>query len=215
MVFENSFDGNFLEFAFVEVSSDGSNFFRFPATSLIDTAVQVGTFENTDCRLVKNLAGTYVAGYGTPFDLAELGTTIGLNKNAITHVRIVDVVGCIQPAYCSRDAIGKKINEPWPTPFAQGGFDLDAIGVLHSAGPTGIATLEQSSIRIKNPISEQEGLSIISSQNHFIKVFDAGGKLVLQSDSEALSTIRLNAGLYFIQLNEQRHFYKLVVYSSL
>ncbi|MEO8761868.1 MAG: T9SS C-terminal target domain-containing protein, partial [Bacteroidia bacterium] len=28
-VFENSFDGNYLELAFVEVSSDGINFFRF------------------------------------------------------------------------------------------------------------------------------------------------------------------------------------------
>src|SRR5437868_4541796 len=32
-VFENSFDGAFLELAFVEVSSDGTTFFRFPATS--------------------------------------------------------------------------------------------------------------------------------------------------------------------------------------
>ena len=33
-VFENPFGPNFLELAFVEVSSDGEHFFRFPATSL-------------------------------------------------------------------------------------------------------------------------------------------------------------------------------------
>ncbi|MCL4720590.1 MAG: PEP-CTERM sorting domain-containing protein, partial [Gammaproteobacteria bacterium] len=34
LVFENSFSDGFLELAWVEVSSDGSNFFRFPAFSL-------------------------------------------------------------------------------------------------------------------------------------------------------------------------------------
>ena len=35
-VFENSFDGLFLELAFAEVSSDGFNYIRFPATSFTD-----------------------------------------------------------------------------------------------------------------------------------------------------------------------------------
>lgn len=36
-IFENSFDNFFLELAFVEVSSDGQNYFRFPAHSLTQT----------------------------------------------------------------------------------------------------------------------------------------------------------------------------------
>ena len=215
VVFENSFDGNFLEFAFVEVSSDGKNYFRFPAVSLIDTTVQVGTFGNTDCRLVKNLAGTYMAGYGTPFDLAELANPIGLNKNAVTHVRIVDVVGSILPAYCTRDVSGKKINEPWPTPFAQGGFDLDAIGVLHSAGPTGISENKRDYVKFKNPISDQEAPSFSTEKKCEIKISDAAGKQVFIGTADELLSIRLREGIYFVQVNEEENSYKLVVYSSL
>src|ERR1700739_3119800 len=43
-IFENSFDGNYLELAFVEVSSDGINFFRFPATSNTQDTLQTGSF---------------------------------------------------------------------------------------------------------------------------------------------------------------------------
>jgi len=35
-VFENSLDDTFLELAFVEVSSDGEDFYLFPAVSLTD-----------------------------------------------------------------------------------------------------------------------------------------------------------------------------------
>ena len=49
-VFENSFSDDFLELAFVEVSSDGINFFRFPATSLTQDIVQVGGFGNIDAN---------------------------------------------------------------------------------------------------------------------------------------------------------------------
>ena len=74
-VFENGFYTQsplaFLEFAFVEVSSDGNNFFRFPVTSNIQDTTQV-PMTGVDCSLVNNLAGKYVFGYGTPFDLEEL-----------------------------------------------------------------------------------------------------------------------------------------------
>jgi hypothetical protein len=215
VVFENSFDGNFLEFAFVEVSSDGENYFRFPAASLIDTSAQVGTFGTTDCRLVKNLAGTYAAGYGTPFDLAELKNSIGLNIYAITHVRVIDVVGSLQANYCTRDAAGRKINEPYPTPFAQGGFDLDAIGVLHSAGVTALAESKIEHTYFKNPISEQESILFTTPEISSVSIYDASGKLVATGTAEDVSAIFLQAGLYFVQLNNQPSYYKLLVYSSL
>ena len=129
-VFENSFDDYFLELAFVEVSSDGINFFRFPAHSLTDTLLQVAGFDSLDARLIDNLAGKYRGMYGTPFDLQELEGTAGLDLNRITHVRVRDVVGCIQKEYASYDSAGNKINDPWPTPFASGGFDLDGVGVI-------------------------------------------------------------------------------------
>jgi len=130
-VFENSFSDTFLELGFVEVSSDGTNFFRFPAVSLTPTDTQVDSFGTLDPTNINNLAGKYRAGYGTPFDLQGLaGVSPLLDVNAVTHVRIVDVVGCVQDAYASYDSQNHKVNDPWPTPFAYSGFDLDAVGVL-------------------------------------------------------------------------------------
>ncbi len=130
-VFENGFSDTYLELAFVEVSSDGVNFFRFDSVSLTQTNTQVGGFASLDTTNIHNLAGKYRQGYGTPFDLSELDGIAGLDINNVTHIRIVDVVGCIQDAYCTYDSLGHKINDPWPTPFSSGGFDLDAVGVIH------------------------------------------------------------------------------------
>jgi hypothetical protein len=131
-VFENGFSDSFLELAFVEVSSNGSDFFRFPAISLTQTSTQVGGFGSLDATNLYNLAGKYRAGFGTPFDLAELaGFSPLLDVGAVTHVRIVDVVGSINPLYASYDSLGNLVNDPWSTPFASSGFDLDAVGVLH------------------------------------------------------------------------------------
>jgi hypothetical protein len=129
-VFENAFGGAFLELAFVEVSSDGETFYRFPATSLTRTDLQVGTFGGIDPSDLHNLAGKHPAGFGTPFDLAELRHHPALDLQRVTHVRIIDVIGTIDPAHASRDAAGRIINDPYPTPFFTGGFDLDAVGAF-------------------------------------------------------------------------------------
>jgi hypothetical protein len=133
-VFENSFDGLFLELAHVEVSSDGQNFYRFKSTSNTDTSSQVNSFGLLDATKINNLAGKYKANYGTPFDLDELSGISGLDIMNITHIKIIDVVGSINPLYCSRDGLGRPINDPWPTEFGSGGFDLDGVGIIYSIG---------------------------------------------------------------------------------
>ena len=136
-VFENGFanSGNpemwFLELGFVEVSSDGVNFFRFPAISMVQTETQIDGFGCINPAQIHNLASKYGAMYGTPFELDEVPDDPLLDKNSITHVRIVDVVGCIQNGYCTYDSEGHIVNDPWPTPFASCGMDLDAVGVIH------------------------------------------------------------------------------------
>ena len=131
-VFENGVTDTFLELAFVEVSSDGKNFFRFPSVSLTQTTTQVGAFGTLDPTNLNDLAGKYRGGYGTPFDLSELdGVSPLLDVNAITEVRLVDVVGSIQDAYASYDSQGHKINDPWTTSFASSGFDLTGVGVIN------------------------------------------------------------------------------------
>lgn len=134
-VFENGLSDTFLELAYVEVSSNGSTFHRFSSFSLTPTTTQIGSFGLLDPTNLHNLAGKYRAGFGTPFDLAELNGFPGLNINAVTHVRIIDVVGSIDPAYARRDSQNRIINDPWPTFFETGGFDLDAVGVIHQAVP--------------------------------------------------------------------------------
>ena len=123
-VYENSFSDAFLELAYVEVSSDGINYFRFENDSL--TASPVGAFGDVDPTNVQNLAGKYRRGQGTPFDLEELsGVSSLLNTAAVTHVRLIDVVG----DGTALDTSGDVIYDPSPT-VGSAGFDLDGVGVL-------------------------------------------------------------------------------------
>jgi len=136
-VFENGFENAqmpgmyFLELGFVEVSSDGVNFFRFPAITYVQTETQLGGSGCINPTQIHNLASKYPAMYGTPFELDELPDDPLLNKNNITYVRVVDVIGNIDPEYCTYDSEGHRVNDPWPTPFASCGMDLDAVGVIH------------------------------------------------------------------------------------
>jgi hypothetical protein len=132
-IFENSFSDTFLELGFVEVSSDGITFVRFPSVSLTQTVTQISAFGEIDATKINNFAGKYRAAYGTPFDLDELKDSAGINVNQVTHVRIIDAVGCIQPPYARYDSQGNIVNDPWPTPFNTCGLDLDAVGVIHFA----------------------------------------------------------------------------------
>ncbi|HUF63988.1 MAG TPA: hypothetical protein VMN36_18055 [Verrucomicrobiales bacterium] len=135
-VFENGFSSLFLELAFVEVSSDGQAFHRFPALQGNASTRQIGTFGALDPSSLENFAGLYPAGLGTGFDLSVLGLS------SVSFVRIVDVVGSLNPAFASFDSGGNPVNDPFPTPFPTGGFDLDAIAVLHQASP-GLLTYPQ------------------------------------------------------------------------
>jgi hypothetical protein len=136
-IFENVFvdqgSGLFFgEFAFVEVSSDGFDFVRFPATSL--QASPVDTFDVVDPSDYHNLAGDQLIGVGTGFDLHDLWDdplvqNATLDLTDVRFVRIVDVVGDDS----TTDQFGEPIYDPYVTDFAAGGFDAEAVGVLHSA----------------------------------------------------------------------------------
>ena len=121
----------YLELGFVEVSSDGVNFFRFPAVTNVQTETQLGSSDFMDPGQIHNFAGKYLAMYGTPFDLDDLDDNVLLDKNNVTHIRIIDVVGSIDPQYATYDSEGHPVNDPWPTAFSSSGFDLDAVGVIH------------------------------------------------------------------------------------
>lgn len=147
-VFENGFwtgGGVFAELAYVEVSQNGVDFVRFPSISLTQVDEQVAAFEALDPTEIYNLAGKNVALEGTPFDLAEVGL------RSARYVRIVDVVGSLNPLYRRFDSRGKPINDPWRTPFWSCGADVDAVGVIHPLGQRALAkgsvTFDRSELR--------------------------------------------------------------------
>ena len=163
-VFENALNDTFLELAFVEVSSDGVNFFRFPAVSLTPTDVQTGPFGNTNAEKINNFAGKYRAPYGTPFDLSELPDDPLLDKYSVRFVKLVDVVGSINPDYATYDSQGNIVNDPWPTAFHSSGFDLDGIGVINNSMNTSIN--ENSVLQVSlYPNPTKDILYISSSEN--------------------------------------------------
>lgn len=211
-IFENSFDGIYLELAFVEVSSDGENYVRFPATSLTDTTWTISAFDYLEATKLNNLAGKYEAGFGTPFDLEELSTFEGLNINAITHIRLVDVIGSNQNEFCSRDALGRKVLDPWPTPFPSCGFDLDAVGVIHHNDPAATQEVNDAIYQVyPQPADEFQQVVIQDEIINFTLQSIAGSKVagvnVLKNQQGfQINTSTLQNGTYYmcIQLKNNK-----------
>ncbi|MFT6747539.1 MAG: hypothetical protein ACJAZ2_001892 [Glaciecola sp.] len=198
-VFENSFSNDFLELAFVEVSSDGLNFVRFPASSLTQTTTQINGFGTVDAEKINNLAGKYIGGYGTPFDLQELKGSDGLDVNAITHVKVIDVVGSIDSEYASYDTAGNVINEPWPTPFSSSGFDLDGVGVINSSSTDVVQVVNVKEVLLyPNPVLNHFSVKLEEPVEH-VKIFNFFGELVLKSSRGFnINTSALNTGMYYV-----------------
>jgi hypothetical protein len=197
-VFENAFSDAFLELAFVEVSSDGSDFFRFDAISLTPTDVQIGTYGSLLATNIHNLAGKYRAGYGTPFDLEELGAPAGLNMADIHWIRVTDVIGIIDDQLGSKDANGHIINDPWPTPFTSGGFDLDAVAAV-SGLITSADDLVEEPCRIENSLCNTF-LKVNVTRDVTFRILDMQGRIMLQGTiwkgDNMINTSELPAAAY-------------------
>ncbi|MCP4257949.1 MAG: DUF4465 domain-containing protein [Planctomycetes bacterium] len=161
VVFENGFISSinsdngsvsgqmFTELGYVEVSSNGNDFIRFPAVSL--TGEAAGQYVTLEISKIYNLAGKHPNAYGictgTPFDLQEIAedpkVVSGLvDVNDIRYVRIVDIPGSgdfsdeamlnIDPGtWPGWDFYQNNhpIYDVWPT-YGSGGLDLEAVGVL-------------------------------------------------------------------------------------
>jgi hypothetical protein len=213
-VFENGFNDTFLELAFVEVSSDGVNYFRFPATSNSPASPQYTNGAVMDASKLNNLAGKYRVNYGTPFDLQEMTGIPLLDVNNVTHVKIIDAVGSVNPSYGTYDKNNNIINDPWPTPFASSGFDLDAVGVINEA--VGINELENvMKLSIyPNPVDKEFVVQIpVAIGREFgddreISVTDILGKEVskdhLNGSSQNFDVSYLTPGIYIIQLKTKK-----------
>ena len=204
VVFENGFVDNFIELAFVEVSSDGVHFFRFPAISEAPTTSQIGPFDMSDCRFFNNLAGKYRVGYGTPFDLEELSGLNGLDISLVTHVKIVDVIGSVNPQFGSFDSKGSIINDLFPTEFPSGGFDLDAVGVIHQV-PLGINENELNFSIYPNPTS---GIVMVNiNEPTELMIYDVFGKEVYNESlivSKSVDLIGFRSAILFLEISTSK-----------
>lgn len=194
-IFENGFIDHYMELGFVEVSSDGVNYFRFDGVSEIPADTQLTNFSVSNCGYVHNLAGKYRAEYGTPFDLQELTGIAGLDVNNVQYVKIIDVIGTIDTLYGSFDSQGNIINDPYPTEFESGGFDLDAVGVIHSF--LGLEDVKSQVVKLfPNPSS---GIYKITSKNNIsYYVYNSDGRLVLSGEDSEIDIRNENNGVYFL-----------------
>jgi len=217
-VYENGFQTAstpyqcFLELAYVEVSSDGMNFVRFPSFSNTDTSVQIGGFDQLDPTKIHNLAGKYIVDYGTPFDLGDIADSAGIDINNITHVRVTDVVGILDSVYGNFDSQGRLINDPWPTPFHSCGFDLNAVGVIHYNENQGIDDLIANNTVVSYPNPVKAGKQIIINVPHsgcqdeyITSIVDLNGKTIVACENRTVP-LKLSipgdlcTGLYIIKV---------------
>jgi len=196
-IFENAFVDSFLELAFVEVSSDSIHWVRFPALSLTPTQEQIGPFGYINHNNIFNLAGKCKAYYGTLFDISDLPDYPFLNKNNIKYIKVIDVIGCINCLYSQTDYYGNIINDPYPTAYETGGFDLDAIGIINYSDndDTNIYLYDEN----KKKISFNIELNV--------KIFNTKGQIILeQNKTKECDLSRLYKGIYLLQLYNEKIF---------
>jgi hypothetical protein len=152
IVFENAFyaggvtTSSMAELVFVEVSSNGADFARFPVTSL--TANPVGAFGTIDPANVSGFAGVHPvlanvdsnsidpfdpsAAGGDAFDLSVLAANPlvlsgAVDLQSVRYVRLVDVFG----DGSLLDSAGRPIYDA--TGSDNGGADIDSVSVIHGA----------------------------------------------------------------------------------
>lgn len=201
-VFENGFSDNYMEFAHVEISSDGIHFIRIPSISEVQTSVQLNNASFSDCRMVNNLAGKYRVGYGTPFDIQDAPDDINLDKNNIRYIKLIDAIGNVGSEGYTTDSQGTKINDPYPTPFESCGFDLEAVGVIH--GVYALSISENTALNVAlfpNPCSSVLTISCSGKFNYTL--LDLAGKKVLSGlgyDSQLVQVTNMQKGSYIVQI---------------
>lgn len=202
-IFENAFNDYFLELGFVEVSTNGVDFVRFPSFSLSPVNTQIPGFGNVDATKVHNLAGKYRNGYGTPFDLEDVKDSINIDINSIQFVKIIDVIGCIDLQYCTYDSEGRIINDPWNTPFESGGFDLNAVGVINNLNSISNDDAFSSNYPAFYPNPTSDYINLTKKYAiHSIEIFDSNGNCVLSitNPSNIIYVNHLLNGIYYLRI---------------
>mgnify|MGYP005990972383 CR=1 FL=1 len=194
-VFENSFSHQFLELAFVEVSSDGIHFTRFPNRSL--TPNSVGSFGLSDPTNIDGLAGKFIGGFGTPFDLAQVSDAPNLDVQQIRYIRLVDIAG----DGSATDSSGDPIYDPYPT-FGSAGFDLDAIAILDAPPLSVLGTeLEADEFEVTWALDPNKSYRIYSNES--LSAPWNPGETIAPGSRILTRRFDLSSGRQFWQLREE------------
>jgi hypothetical protein len=154
--------------AFVDVSSDATNWARFPVTYWnTDTLFQASVPDtpdhwlSQDVTMIDGLAGKSILQYGTPFSLSALTNSSpvisgSVNLDNIRYIRLTDVIG----DGSTTDQYGNLIRSPYydgaqlpalvATPDSStDGFCLRGVAILETPAPTiGGAGMAQTSFLI-------------------------------------------------------------------
>ncbi len=217
-VFENSFSDTYLELAHVAVSTDGVHYVSFESTSETSVLQQVGPFDQLQPSYLNNLAGKYRAGYGVPFDLEELVDSPNIDLQNIRFVKIQDCVGSIEQFTGTMDSHGSMINDPFPTPFESGGFDLDGVGVIHNQDE--FASIEDHGLLqmaiYPNPSKGQFYFQKETFSQVTLQVFDQMGRMHVQDriqNNLVQLDYNLKPGVYIIRVSDgdQTNTKKLII----
>ena len=196
-VFENGFELGtnelFAELAYVEVSTDGQTFIRFPSVSLTTNLIpfSLGTLDPSD---VYNLAGKHAnndfrLSWGTPFDLGILALqsevlnhTVDLQR--IRYVRLIDIPGTGD----FLDTDSRPIYDLW---LSQGsaGFDLEAIGVINVRHDLNLGSNDLDFIAYPNRVYQLETTTTLSPPN-----WTPDGPLIIGDDQRHRIPLPFNTG---------------------
>jgi hypothetical protein len=208
-VFENGFKvglSYYLELAHVEVSEDGITYIRFPSESLSDTSFQIDNFAYIAPQNIYNLAGKHQAPFGTLFDLEELGL------QQINYVRLRDVVGSLNDSFGSRDGKGRIINDPFPSPFPSGGFDLDAVAVVKGTLLKREEIVLEGVAIYPTPAQVNQEIQIRAPEGATIQISDMQGRLVSSNTAKSIKLEEI--GIYIISIRRGNEVWqqKVVIY---
>ena len=200
--FENALNNTFLELSWVEVSQDGINFTRFPNYSL--TEAPVGSYDDVDATKITGYCSKYRQGFGTPFDLEDVGLEY------IKYVKFIDIIG----DGSAFDTDGNIIYDPYPT-TGSAGADIDGVAVINQQetdGVEGISDNRRISV-YPNPVVNLVHLTVNNKQLYkIVQILTLDGKVIKQLIINNLHFVvdveDLKKGMYFIKV--ENNIYKII-----
>jgi hypothetical protein len=109
--------------------------------------------------------------------------------------------------YATYDINNNPINDPFPTAFSSGGFDLDAVGVIHQQ-TTSVNEQPISAFNFQvfpNPVAHNQQLNIQCEEKiNAIFIYNCQGEIIYQGRETTPLNIQLKQGVYFLKIETDK-----------